>query len=81
MSALVDDERRAVGVRSRIRIRDAEGAEEEFTIVPREEAEPMRGRISVDCPLAQALLGKRVGDRVRVRAPGGLRGVIVLAVT
>jgi transcription elongation GreA/GreB family factor len=35
----------------------------------------------VDCPLARALLGKRVGDRMKVRVPGGFRGVIVESIT
>jgi len=45
---------------------------EVWTIVHEGEADPFDRRISQDCALAQALLGRRVGDGVRVR--GSRRG-------
>jgi transcription elongation GreA/GreB family factor len=45
---------------------------EVWTIVHAGEADPFDRRISQDCALAQALLGRRVGDGVRVR--GSRRG-------
>jgi transcription elongation GreA/GreB family factor len=47
-------------------VRDAEG-ESTYRIVAAEEAEPGRGEISWLAPLAQALLHRRAGDRVRFR--------------
>ncbi len=44
---------------------------ETFQLVGKAEADPAQGKISNESPLGQALLGKRVGDTVRVTAPGG----------
>ena len=37
--------------------------EEEYTIVGSAEADPFSGKISNDSPIAQALIGKQLGDR------------------
>ncbi|MBI2634000.1 MAG: transcription elongation factor GreA [Parcubacteria group bacterium] len=42
-----------------------------FTIVGPEEADPVKGFISNESPLGQAFLGKRVGDDVVAKTPGG----------
>jgi len=44
---------------------------ERFLLVDPVEAPLDQLRISVESPLARALLGRRVGDQVEVRAPGG----------
>ncbi len=44
---------------------------ETFQLVGRAEADPSMGKISNESPLGHALLGKRIGDIVRVAAPGG----------
>ena len=48
-----------------------DGIEEEYTIVGKAEAEPFSGKISNESPIAQALLGKTVGDKVQINTPGG----------
>lgn len=68
-----------VEIGSRVRVRDPEG-EEEYTIVGDHEADAALRRISMGSPLAAALLGHAAGERVRVRAPGGLRAVTILGV-
>jgi transcription elongation factor GreA len=45
--------------------------QETFQLVGRAEADPAQGKISNESPLGQGLIGKRVGDTVRVSAPGG----------
>jgi transcription elongation GreA/GreB family factor len=45
-------------------VRD-DGREQAFRIVGEDEADPSRGSISHVSPLARAMFGKRVGDRVR----------------
>jgi len=67
-----------VRVGSRVRVQDADG-EDEFTIVPECEADAFADRVSAESPCGRALLGHRVGDRVRFRAPGGIVGVTVVA--
>jgi transcription elongation factor GreA len=44
---------------------------ETFHLVGIAEADPTKGSISNESPLGVALLGKRIGDLVRVTAPGG----------
>lgn len=46
--------------------------EETFRIVGSAEADPSQGFISNESPMGKALLGHRVGDRVRVKTPGGV---------
>ena len=66
-----------VTIGSRIQIRDGD-EELEFCIVGPEEADAGAGRISSECPLGRALLGRAVGEWVRVSSPDGLRTVSVL---
>lgn len=48
-----------------------DGDEEEYQIVGSAEADPFEGKISNDSPMAQSLLGKKVGEIVNVNTPGG----------
>ncbi len=48
-----------------------DGDEEEYTIVGKAEADPFSGKISNDSPIAQAVIGKKVGDVVAIATPGG----------
>ncbi len=43
----------------------------EYTIVGSAEADPFSGQISNDSPIAQALIGKQLGDQVIIATPGG----------
>jgi transcription elongation factor GreB len=54
-----------------VRVEDEDGAEHEFRIVGPDEFDPNKGWISIDSPLARALLKKREGDEVRVTLPKG----------
>lgn len=42
-----------------------------YMLVGAAEASPREGRISNESPLGKALLGRKVGDEVKVNAPGG----------
>ncbi|HEX4516147.1 MAG TPA: GreA/GreB family elongation factor, partial [Polyangiaceae bacterium] len=57
--------------------------EEEVTyrIIGAEEANLEQGTIGISSPLARSLLGKEVGDEVKVRMPGGERIYEVLDVS
>lgn len=44
-----------------------------YQIVGADEADIKSGTISVTSPVARALIGREVGDEVKVRAPGGTR--------
>lgn len=45
---------------------------EQYTIVGAAEANPLKGLISNESPLGKALLGRKVGDEVKVNAPAGM---------
>ncbi len=65
---------------ARVKMRDAAGALREIQIVGVDEADPGKGLVAFLAPLARALLGRRAGDQVTVRAPGGADELEVLAV-
>ncbi|MBN2610626.1 MAG: transcription elongation factor GreA [Bacteroidales bacterium] len=44
----------------------------EYTIVSESEADLKKGKISVKTPIAQGLLGKKVGDVVDIKVPSGV---------
>ncbi|HET7922276.1 MAG TPA: transcription elongation factor GreB [Gammaproteobacteria bacterium] len=54
-----------------VRLEDKAGHETEYRIVGPDELDPARGDISMDSPLARALLGKSLDDEIRFKAPGG----------
>jgi transcription elongation factor GreA len=66
----VADDVKVVGLGSNVRYR-GDGVEEEYRIVEHHEADVMGRSISKECPVGKALLGRRVGDLVRVRTPSG----------
>ena len=51
-----------------------------YQIVGDDEADIKAGKISVNSPIARALIGKIEGDTAEVQAPGGLRSYEVRAV-
>ncbi|KYG88858.1 transcription elongation factor GreA [Metasolibacillus sp. FSL H7-0170] len=54
--------------------------EESYTIVGSAEADPLEGLISNDSPIAKALMGHRVGDKVKLTTPGGDMEVEILKI-
>lgn len=57
------------------------GEETTYWIVGPAEANSDAGHISVQSPLARQLLGRQVGDEVKVTTPGGTREYEVLDIT
>ena len=47
------------------------GATMEYTVVPESEANLREGKISIKTPIAQGLLGKKVGDVAEITVPQG----------
>ncbi|MCB1772069.1 MAG: transcription elongation factor GreB [Gammaproteobacteria bacterium] len=54
-----------------ITLENADGEQNRYRIVGADEFDPKRNWISVDSPMARALLRKRVDDDVVVQTPGG----------
>jgi len=70
-SHIAPDDPQLVEVGDTVTIRLEDGTEEAFVIVHPIEASVDDARISVESPLAKALLGRRVGDDVDVAVPNG----------
>lgn len=48
-----------------------EKEEKTYKIVGSAEADPFEGKISNDSPIAKAIIGKKVGQKIKYAAPGG----------
>ena len=70
-----------VGTGSRVSFRDSATEKvTDVTLVHRLEADSAAGKLSVESPVAKALLGSRAGDTVKVTTPGGDKQLEILAV-
>jgi transcription elongation factor GreB len=63
-----------------VRLRGTDGRIQQVQIVGVDEANPAAGVIAFVAPVARALLGRRVGEVVTVRAPGGAEALKVLEI-
>ena len=45
--------------------------EMKYTLVSKDEADFKQGKISVDSPIGQGILGKEIGDVVKIKVPAG----------
>jgi len=65
---------------SRVRLRD--GARElDYTVVSAVDADAAQGRLSVESPVAKALLGARAGQTVEMQTPKGVRRLEVVSIS
>ena len=70
-----------VVIGSKITIKEVGGGKPEmYELVGAAEADPKQGRISNESPLGKALLGRRVGDEVKVNAPAGTLSFRITAI-
>jgi transcription elongation factor GreA len=71
-----------VGLGSTVVVLDTTKDEEiTYRLVTSEEADVSKGLISTTSPIGKGLLGKRVGDTVRIQIPGGAREMEILQLT
>ncbi len=54
-----------------VTLEDASGADQRWRVVGPDEYDLAQGKLSMDSPLARALLGKRLDDEIRVHSPSG----------
>ena len=57
------------------------GAKMTYTIVSESEANLKEGKISVNTPIAQGLLGKKAGDVVEIKVPQGMIKLEILSIS
>ena len=61
-----------VNLGSKVTVKESGGGKpESYQLVGAAEANPKDGRISNESPLGRALLGRKVGDDIKVNAPSG----------
>jgi transcription elongation factor GreA len=71
-----------VGLGSQVVVLDIKKDEElTYNLVTSEEADVSNGKISTSSPIGRGLLGKRVGDTVRIQIPDGVREMEILSPT
>jgi len=63
----------SVQILNKVRIRNkANGIVMEYQLVPEGEANLKEGKIAATSPIAQGIMGKKVGDIVQVKVPAGV---------
>ena len=68
-----DKSKDKIKMESVVKLHDVEYDEDiEYTIVGSSEADSLNNKISNESPLGAAMLGKKVGDTVKVEAPAGV---------
>ena len=68
-----------VGLGSSVIVHDLEkDADITYELVTSEEADVAKGRISTTSPIGRGLLGKQVGDTVKIQIPGGMREMEIM---
>jgi transcription elongation factor GreA len=82
-SAVVVEEETAAGVAgfgSQVKLRDDSGKETTYRLVGATEASLADGKLSIESPVAQAMVGRKAGDNVKVTTPRGERIYTLVAV-
>ena len=69
----------AAGMGSTVTYEDG-GKERKFTLVPASEADPGKGRLSIDSPMGVALTGAKAGDTRSLETPKGARDVRIVSI-
>jgi transcription elongation factor GreA len=64
---------------SSVQLRDGE-RELRYTLVSAVDADAAQGRLSVESPVAQALLGARAGDIIEMKTPKGSRRLEIVSI-
>ncbi|HOF21690.1 MAG TPA: transcription elongation factor GreA [Bacteroidales bacterium] len=75
-SRVIDESRidnSTVRILHKVRIRNKKNnSEMEYQIVPESEADLKRGKIAVNSPIAQGLIGRKNGETVEIKVPSGI---------
>jgi transcription elongation factor GreA len=66
---------------STVAVQGEDGSQQTWELVSSHEASPAQGRLSVDSPVARALIGSRAGDEVVIALPRGERTYTVVSVS
>jgi transcription elongation factor GreA len=71
-----------VSILSRVKLKNLKSnAAMTYTLVPENEADIKKGKISVNSPIAKGLLGKEAGEKVDILVPAGLMNFEIMEVS
>jgi transcription elongation factor GreA len=71
-----------VRILNKVKIRNkANNAIMEYQLVPESEANLKLGKIAVSSPIAQGIMGKKVGEIVQVKVPSGIIAYEIIAIS
>lgn len=70
-----------VGILCTVKIKASTGAEMSYTLVSAKEADVRKNKISVDSPIAQGLVGKKVGEVAEIKTPRGMMKFEILDIS
>ena len=81
MDKVMEESHVRIGVGSTVTLAapDGSGKAVKFTVVERQESDPSKGWISMEAPMARAVVGRRVGDEVVVPTPRAERYYQIVA--
>lgn len=72
----------AVQILNKVELKNLKnGMKMSYTIVSDTESNLKQGKISVNTPIAQGLLGKKVGDQVAIKVPSGIINLEILSIS
>lgn len=63
-----------------VTLEDESGESHRYRLVGPDEIDPKKGYISIDSPMARALLGKRIDTDITIQTPDGQREYFILAI-
>ena len=75
------DDRERVFFGATVTLEDDAGVQVVYRIVGADEFDPAKGWISIDSPLAAALLGKQADDDFRVDTPAGVASYYIVSIS
>jgi transcription elongation factor GreA len=70
-----------IGFGSTVEVTDDSGRKRVYRLVSSHEGNPAEGLLSVDSPVAKALMGKRSGEKAMVQVPQGTRRLTIVSVS
>jgi hypothetical protein len=78
-AVVVEDPAVAV-IGRRVTLKDDDGSTSTYAVVVPGDGDPRHGAVAVDSPVGAALLGRRVGETITVRAPAGAWSSTIVAI-
>jgi transcription elongation factor GreA len=71
-----------VRILNKVKIRNKQTKKEmEYQLVPESEADFKQGKIAISSPIAQGLIGRKVGEIIEIRVPSGVVPIEIISIS